>query len=119
MATPQGKVLCVLQFSKTESVIAVQRAFKRRFGIDPPMPKSIRRWYRQFEVTGCLCKGKSPGRPSTSEENVRRIQEWFQHDEWTCAGYPRKSTRRASRELAIPHTTVWRVLRRRLIMRHV
>uniref|UniRef100_UPI00358EB2A0 histone-lysine N-methyltransferase SETMAR-like n=1 Tax=Myxine glutinosa TaxID=7769 RepID=UPI00358EB2A0 len=110
MATPQHKAFCVLHFSKTESVIAVQRAFQRRFGIDPPMPKSIHRWYRQFEETGCLCKGKSPGRPHTSEENVRRIQESFLRS-------PRKSTRRASRELAIPHTTVWRVLRRRLILR--
>ncbi|CAM9678528.1 unnamed protein product [Lampetra planeri] len=53
----------------------VQRAFQRCFGIDPPISKSIRRWYRQFEETGCLCKGKSTGRPRTSEENVRRIQE--------------------------------------------
>jgi len=43
-----------------------------------------------------------------SEENVRRIQESFERS-------PRKSTRRTSRELAIPQPTVWRVLRRRLI----
>ncbi|CAM9593558.1 unnamed protein product [Lampetra fluviatilis] len=53
----------------------VQHAFQRCFGIDPPISKSIRRWYRQFEEIGCLCKGKSTGRPRTSEENVRRIQE--------------------------------------------
>nr|XP_053652252.1 cilia- and flagella-associated protein 251-like isoform X1 [Cherax quadricarinatus] len=106
MATPQHKAFCVLQYGRTESVIAVQRAFLRRFGIDPPMPKSIRRWYRQFEETGCLCKGKSTGRPRTSEENVRRIQESFLRN-------PNKSTRHASRELAIPHTTVWRLLKRR------
>jgi len=38
---------------------------------------------------------------------VRRIQESFERS-------PRKSTRRASRELGIPQPTIWRVLRRRL-----
>ena len=44
-----------------------------------------------------------------SEEKVRRIQESFER-------IPRKSTRRASRELGIPQQTVWRVLRRRLLV---
>jgi len=39
---------------------------------------------------------------------MRRIQESFERS-------PRKSTRRASRELGIPQPTVWRVLRRRLL----
>ena len=41
---------------------------------------------------------------------MHRIQEAFQRS-------PRKSTRRASQELTIPHVTVWRVLRRRLLMK--
>jgi len=61
-----------------------------------------------LEQIGCLCKGKSSGRPRVSEENVRRIQDSFERS-------PRKSTRRASRELGIPQPTVWRVLRRRLL----
>jgi len=88
----------------------VQRAFRRRYGIDPPLAKNIRRWYKQFQETGCLYKGKSPGRPRASEENVHRIQEAYQRS-------PRKSTRRASRELTIPHVTVWLVLKRRLLMK--
>ena len=59
-------------------------------------------------LSNCLCKGKSSGRPRVSEENVRRIQESFE-----CS--PRKSTRRASRELGIPQSTVWSVLWRRLL----
>ena len=46
------------------------------------------------------------------EEIVRRIQESFERS-------PRKSTRRASRELGIPQPTVWRVLRRRLLFKWV
>ena len=41
---------------------------------------------------------------------MRRIHERFERS-------PRKSTRRASRELGIPQPTVWRVLRRRLLFK--
>jgi len=44
------------------------------------------------------------------KENVRRIQESFEHT-------PRKSTHRGSRELGIPQPTVWRVLRHRLLFK--
>ena len=110
MATMQHKIFCVREFIKTESATAVQRAFRLRFNIQPPTRKSICRWNHQFEQIGCLREDKSSGRPRVSEENVRRIQERSQRS-------PRKSTRRASRELRIPQPTVWRVLRRRLLFK--
>ena len=108
MVTMQQNIFCVREFIKTESATAVQRAFRLHFNIQPRSRKNICRWNHQFEQIGCLCKGKSSGRPRVSEENVRRIQESFERS-------PRKSTRRASRELGIPQPTVWRVLRRRLL----
>jgi len=108
MTTTQHKIFCVREFIKTESVTAVHRAFQLRFNIQPPTRKSICRWNHQFEQIGRLCKGNSSGRPRVSEENVRRIQETFERS-------PRKSTRRASRELGILQPTVWCVLRRRLL----
>ena len=108
MASMQHKAFSVLEFSKTSSVIMVQRAFRRRYEIDPPLAKNIRRWYKQFQETGCLYKGNSPGPPRTSKEKVHPIQEAFQRNS-------RKSALRASRELTIPHVTVWRALRRRLL----
>ena len=110
MATTQHKIFCVHEFSKTESATAVQRTFHLRFNIQPPTRKSICCWNHQFEQIGCLCKGKSSGRPSVSEENMRRIQEGFERS-------PRKSTRRVSRELGISQPTVQRVLRRRLLFK--
>ena len=110
MATMQHKMFCVREFIKTESVNAVQREFPLRFDIQPPTRNSICRWNHQFEKRGCMCKGKSSGRPRVSEENVRRIEESFERS-------PRKSTGRASRELGIPQPTVWRVLRRRLLFK--
>ena len=70
IATTQHKIFCVRA--------AVQRAFRLRFNIQPPTTKSICRWNHQFEQIGCLCKGKSSGRPRVPEENVRRIQESFE-----------------------------------------
>jgi len=72
MATMQHKIFCVREFIKTESAATVQCAFRLRFNIHPPMKKIICRWNHRFEQIGCLCKGKSPGRPRVSEENVRR-----------------------------------------------
>ena len=112
MATIQHKIFCVREFIKTQSATAVQRAFRLRFNIQPPTRKSICLWNHQFEQIGCLCKGKTSGRPRVSEENVRRIQGSFERS-------PRKSTRRASRELGIPQPTLWRVLRRHLLFNWV
>ena len=106
----QHKIFFVHEFIKTESATAVQRAFRLRFKIQPSPRKSICCWSHQFEQIGCLCKGKSSSRPCVSEENVRRIQESFEHS-------PCKSTCRASRELGIPQPTVWRVLRRHLLFK--
>jgi len=92
MATMQHKIFCVREFIKPESVTAVQRVFRLRFNIQPPTRKSICLLNDQFEQIGCLCKGKSSGRPRASEENVRRIHGSFERS-------PRKSTRKASREL--------------------
>jgi len=110
MATMQHKIFCVREFIYTESATAAQRAFRRRFNIHPPRKKTICRWNHQFEQIGCLCKRKSSGRPRVSEVNVRRIQESFERS-------PRKSTRRASRELGIPQPTIWRVLRPHLLFK--
>ena len=92
MATPQHKSFCILEFVKCNSVITVQRRFRLMYKIDPPNDWNIRRWYRHFVDTGCVCKRKSPGRPRVPEENVARIQETYQRS-------PSKSTRRASLEL--------------------
>ncbi|KAJ9579811.1 hypothetical protein L9F63_004517 [Diploptera punctata] len=70
MATPQQKAFCILQFESCKSVVTVECAFRRQFNRDPPNANNIRRWHNQFATTGCLCKGKSVGRPRVSEKNV-------------------------------------------------
>jgi hypothetical protein len=38
-----------LQFAKHESVVSVQRAFRRQFQSCPPSANSVRCWYQQFQ----------------------------------------------------------------------
>ncbi|PSN38135.1 hypothetical protein C0J52_08229 [Blattella germanica] len=99
MATPQQKAFCVLKFESCKSVITVQRAFLRQFNCDPPNANNIHQWHNQLATTGCLCKGKSVGRPRVSEENVQRVLDAFVRS-------PNKSVRKASRELALPVMTI-------------
>jgi len=82
MATLEQKAFGVLQFAKHESVVSLQRGFRRQFNSDSPSPNSIRRWYRQFQTTGCFCKGKSAGRPLMSEESVERVRQSFFNPLW-------------------------------------
>jgi hypothetical protein len=58
--------------------------------------------------TGCLCKQKSNGRPLTAEDDVERVRASFLHS-------PKKSTVTSAKELSMSKTTVWRVLRERLV----
>lgn len=107
MATGAEKAYVVLEMHSHQSVITVQRHFRTKFNKDPPTANSIRRWYAQFKASGCLCKGKSTGRPAVSEETVERVRASFTRS-------PRKSTNEASRELNVPQPTVWKILRKRL-----
>ena len=74
------------------------------------LEENLNRWHNQFATAGCLCKGKSVGRPRVSEENVQRVWNSFLRN-------PKKSVRKASRERGLPMMTVWKVLRKRLHMR--
>ena len=106
-ATVVEKAFCVLELAKTNSVTLVPRLFRRRYG--KPPRQSIYDWSKKFQETGCLCKGKSSGRPSVLEETVERVRETFTRS-------PRKVTTCASLELQMPQQTVWKILRKCLRM---
>jgi transposase len=61
---------CVLEHHASKSVVTVQRAFRAKYAKDQTTVKTIRAWYKQFTETGCLCKQKSSGRPSTAEYHI-------------------------------------------------
>jgi hypothetical protein len=64
MATQSNKAFCVMEFHSTKFVISVQREFRRKFDKDPRTANWIRKLYRKFRDTGCICETKSSGRPS-------------------------------------------------------
>jgi hypothetical protein len=99
MATVQEKAMCVLWFFETNSVIKTQDRHRTQYGKDPPSDNAIRHWLKQFQETGSVLHRKGAGRPSTSQEDVDRIQEAFSRS-------PQKSTRRAPLQLGIPQITV-------------
>ena len=107
--TSQQRSWCVLESHKTNSLVTVQRASKLKFNVYPPINKSILKLHRNFIERGCICdqrKGHS-GRPSVSEQIVDRVRE-------SSLRSPRMSTRRASRELKVPQSTVNKILRKHL-----
>lgn len=107
--TPQQRSWCVLEFAKTNCVTNVQRSFRRIHHNNPPTNKSILKWYSDFVEKGCICdqrKGHS-GRKAVSEEVVDIVRDAFVRS-------PKNSTRRCSREIKIPRTTIHKVLRKRL-----
>ncbi|GFS68476.1 hypothetical protein TNCV_4584071 [Trichonephila clavipes] len=67
-------------------VISMQRAFMNRYGKEAPSNKSILRWYHQFKETDCLCKKKSSGRPSVSEEAIKKVRQSFVRSVYTGEG---------------------------------
>jgi hypothetical protein len=78
MESQQEKDFYVLRFEVSRTVIAVQRVFRLRFRKDAAQRNNLTRWYRQFIESRCLCKGKSPGRPRVSDDNIERVREAFQ-----------------------------------------
>jgi len=101
------KAFCVLTFYECRSVTIVQRQFRTQFRKQPLSDNSIWRWYAQFPETGCVCKRRSTGRPSVTEEQVEQVRQAFIRS-------TRKPIARGNRELDIPQPTVWRILRKRL-----
>jgi hypothetical protein len=68
---------------------------------------STYKWYNISDQIGCICKGKRPGRRLVTEAQVDTIHAAFFRS-------PRKSTRHAARQLNMPHTTVHKIMRKRL-----
>ena len=105
--TGNKKAFCALEFAKTESIMTVQRTFRTMYHTEPPTDKTIRESYMKFQQSCCLRAAKRTGRPGPSAETLERVRETFVRS-------PQKSIHRASRELQIPQSSVWPILRRGL-----
>ena len=80
-----------------------------RSGSDIPTAKSIRRWYEQFNVSGCLSVGHK--RRGMSYAKHVRCGENIEAVLMSVEATPKKSVRRRSAELGVSQSSVHRILR--------
>ena len=64
----------------------------------------------KFQQSGCLCAAKRTAQPGPSAETVEHVRETFVRT-------PQKPTHRASRELQMLQSSVWRILHKHLRVR--
>ncbi|KAJ4439568.1 hypothetical protein ANN_07695 [Periplaneta americana] len=82
------------RIAEFKSIVRVQREYRRVLNHDAPTAKSIKKWHDTFLATGSVLKKHGGGR-RTSDEMVANVQAAYERS-------PRKSLRRASRELQVP-----------------
>jgi hypothetical protein len=86
MAAPGEKSFCVLEYHTSNSVVTVQREFRAKCKVG-------------------ICASRNQ---LIAEDDVKRVGAIFLHS-------PKKSTGTSAKELSMSETTVWRVLRTRLV----
>jgi hypothetical protein len=109
MTSPTEKSFCVIEYAKSNSCTNVQQAFRKRFHTNPPPLASIQiqRWFDNFKNQGCTSKKESSGHPRVSEEAVWQVEATFDRSSRKCVW-------KRSRELQMPKTTLWLILRARI-----
>lgn len=105
----EHRVFAVEEFLRNhESIVAVTRAFRRRFNIPPrgsvPKRDTILSWVHNFRTVGSCAPKWAPRTPTTrTPENVERVR----HDVLTS---PRRSTRRRAQALGMSRRSLQRIL---------
>jgi hypothetical protein len=94
-------------FYETKFVIKIQRRYRTQYGKGQSSYNVTWHCLKQFQETDSFLHRKVAGSPSTSQEDVDKIQEEFHRT-------PHKSARRASLQLRISKTTVSRVVHNHL-----
>ncbi|KFM68849.1 hypothetical protein X975_25329, partial [Stegodyphus mimosarum] len=107
MHTPQEKSQILWWFIETKSLMQTQRNCRRIYQKDPPSKSSILRWKKNFLETGSIADEKRSGRPCRSDFDVECVRETFLRN-------PRRSVRSAARELDMPISTVYKVIKKKL-----
>lgn len=98
------KICVVKLYYKYGNYAEVSRQWKNHFDSIPPTRKTMADIISRFEDTGSVAERLRPGRPksATSGDQKAAISA-------AVSRSPQKSTRRASLQLGIPHTSVWRL----------
>lgn len=98
------KAKCAAWYEYTQSIVTVQRKFRREFNHDPPSARSIRTWHASLLQRGSVLPHERQRRRQVrTEQTVGRVEELFQNS-------PHMSTRRAAGQLGISRRTIQRIL---------
>lgn len=81
----------------------VQADFERKFRKPGPTRANIRLLMQKFQRTGSVQDVRRSGRPQISDQTVQQVSD-------AVTRSLKASTRRLSRELGIPQSTVWKIL---------
>lgn len=100
---------CVRKMHELKSVTRVRRWYATNRGIPAPSAQSLRKWVLDFQELGTMSDRPRSGRPSTSSNDVDRIENLFQEN-------PQVSITVASAQLRIPRSTIHRILHKKLKM---
>ena len=108
--TGEQRAFCVKNFYKNnDSYVTVRRLFRVEYALhrmsECPSVNLIKAWVKKFEQTGSTTNIKQTGRPRSRrcEENIRKIEISVKND-------PESSTRKRSAAVAIPRTSLRRIL---------
>lgn len=104
MYTIEERIEIVAARLRGQSYEEVRNRFERKFRKPAPTRGNIQILVNKFMRTGSVRDEPRTGRPSISVESVEAIQNAIERS-------PQASTRRLSRELGIPRSSVWKVLR--------
>lgn len=105
----QQKAECVRWYHETHSVTQTQRNYRTKYGKKPPVRNSILNWAGKFETRGTVENENRSGRPKLSSQQGRKVSTYFNR-------HPRSSIRSAERNLAIPRSSIHKILHERLHM---
>ena len=103
MITKYTSTGCFIMYSGITKI-----CYRKTVGHVFTKPVQIEGTTHKFTETGCLCKQKSSSRPLTDEDDVEWFRASFLHS-------PKKSTGTVAKELSMSKTTVWNILRKRLV----
>ncbi|KAJ4434409.1 hypothetical protein ANN_22970, partial [Periplaneta americana] len=92
-ATPPAGTPSARPLASAAPPVLSSKEYRRVFNHDAPTAKSIKKWHDIFLATGSVLKKHDGGR-RTSDEMVANVQAAYERS-------PRKSLRRASRELQV------------------
>ena len=94
------------RYIQTNSITTKLRWYRSSYGSPAQSRDSIRRWHNLLIRFGTVADHQRSGKHPVSLEDVREIKNASNEN-------PGMSTRDAERELRIPRSTIWDVLRKK------